>query len=39
MSIDVKALLDRKIEFPKTVDYFLYGGFIAGLLTLSLIHI
>ena len=33
MSIDINALLDRKIEFPKTLDYFLYGGFIIGLLT------
>ena len=33
MSIDINALLDRKIEFPKTLDYFLYGGFILGLLT------
>ena len=33
MSIDVDALLNRKIEFPKTLDYFLYGGFILGLLT------
>ena len=32
MSIDVNALLDRKIEFPKTLDYFLYGGFLLGTL-------
>lgn len=33
MSIDINALLDKKIEFPKTLDYFLYGGFLLGLLT------
>lgn len=33
MSIDVNALLDKKIEFPKTLDYFLYSGFVLGLLT------